>query len=127
LVFGSKNIAQTSLVTTSKVVLPPPHIKLGVMQQFVKALNEEGGCFKYICQKFTALTKATLKEGIFICPNIRKLLSDSTFESTVFATEKMPWQAFRDVLQSLLVIRRIQITQILSTKCWMHSRAVVAI
>jgi hypothetical protein len=38
------------------------HIKLGVMQQFVKALNEERDCFKYIRQKFTALTEAKVKE-----------------------------------------------------------------
>jgi hypothetical protein len=68
------------------------------MKQFVKALNEDGDCFKYICQKFTALTEATLKEGIFTCPNIRKLLSDATFKSTMFATEKMAWQASRDVV-----------------------------
>jgi hypothetical protein len=101
-VFVSKNIAHTSLVAAAKVVPPSLHINLGVMKQFVKALNEEGGCFKYICQKFTALTKATFKEGIFTCPDIRKLLSDATFESTMFATEKAAWQAFRDGITKFL-------------------------
>jgi hypothetical protein len=72
------------------------------MPQFVKALNEDGDCFKYLCQKFTAPTEIMLKEGIFTCPDIRKLLSDATFESTRFATEKTAWQAFRDVVMKFL-------------------------
>jgi hypothetical protein len=102
LVLGSKNIAHRSLVVASKVVLPSLYIKLGVMKQFVKALDEEGDCFKYICKKFTAFTEASLKEGIFTCPDIRELLSDATFASTVFATEKTAWQAFRDVVTKFL-------------------------
>jgi hypothetical protein len=101
-VFGSKYIAHPSLVAASKVVLPPLHIKLGVMKRFVKALNEEGDCFKYISQKFTALTKATLKDGIFTRPDIRKHLSDAAFESITFAKEKAAWQAFRDVVTKFL-------------------------
>jgi hypothetical protein len=73
LVVGSKIIAHPSLVAPSKVILPPLRIKLGVMKQFVKALNKEGDCFKYICQKFTALTEAKLKDGIFTGPDIRKI------------------------------------------------------
>jgi hypothetical protein len=72
------------------------------MKWFVKALNEEGECFKYICQKFTALREPTLKEVIFTGPDIRKLLSDATFEGTMFATEKTAWQAFRDVVVKFL-------------------------
>jgi hypothetical protein len=102
LVVGSKNIAHPSCVAPSKVTLPPLHTKLGMMKQFVKALNKEGDCFKCMCQKFIALTKAKLKEGIFKGPNIRKLMSDATFESTMNATEKAAWQAFRDVFMKFL-------------------------
>jgi hypothetical protein len=82
MVIGSKNIAPP------KVILPHLHIELGVMKQCVKALNKDGDCFIYVCQKFTALTEAKLKEGIFPCSSIRKLLSDATFENTMNATEK---------------------------------------
>jgi hypothetical protein len=53
-------------------------------------------------QKFPALTGAKLKEGIFKGPDIRKLMSDATFESTMYATEKAAWQAFRDVVTKFL-------------------------
>ena len=55
---GSKNVVRQSLVSPSKVVLPPLHIKLGLMKEFVKALNKEGNCFKYICEKFLKLSEA---------------------------------------------------------------------
>jgi hypothetical protein len=54
------------------------------MKQFVKALNKEEGCFKYIRKKFPAVTQAKLTD-----PNISKLLADATFESTVNATGKV--------------------------------------
>ena len=34
------------LVDRSKIIFPPLHIKLGLMQQFVKALDKDGECFK---------------------------------------------------------------------------------
>jgi hypothetical protein len=68
------------------------------MKQFVKALNKEGDCFKYICQKCPGLAEAKLKESIFMGPNIRKFPSYATFESTINATENVAWQAFRDVV-----------------------------
>ncbi|KAJ4426154.1 hypothetical protein ANN_26963 [Periplaneta americana] len=45
---GCKNVVRQSLVSSSKVVLPCLHIKRGLMKQLVKALNKEGGCFKYM-------------------------------------------------------------------------------
>ena len=65
---GEKNIQAQSLVERSKIVFPPLHIKLGVMKQFVKALNKEGTCLKYICGKFPGLIIEKLKAGIFNRP-----------------------------------------------------------
>ena len=41
---NSKNVIREALVDSKKILLPPLHIKLGLMKQFVKALNkkEEG-------------------------------------------------------------------------------------
>jgi hypothetical protein len=49
---GAKNIEQEGLVDPQKVLLPPLHIKLGLMKQFVKALQRDGNCLKYLCRKF---------------------------------------------------------------------------
>ena len=37
---GHKNILHPALVDRSNVILPPLHIKLGLIKQFVKALNK---------------------------------------------------------------------------------------
>jgi hypothetical protein len=71
---GDKNVVRDSLIDPKKVLRPPLHTKLGLMKQFVKALLKERECFKYLCKKFPGLSDAKLKEGIFVEPDIRKLL-----------------------------------------------------
>ena len=53
------------------------------MKQFVKALPKDGDCFTYLCSKFPHLSEAKPKEGIFVWPDIRKLMFDSNFEATM--------------------------------------------
>ncbi|GFV15382.1 uncharacterized protein TNCV_4834091 [Trichonephila clavipes] len=48
LIPGVKNVERQSLVDPKKILFPPLHIKLGLMKQFVKALDKEGECFKYL-------------------------------------------------------------------------------
>ena len=64
-----------------KVFLPPLHIKLGLIKQFVKTLSKDGDTFKYLTSKFPGLSEAKLKEGILIGPDIRKLVKDELFET----------------------------------------------
>ena len=42
MIVGEKNIINEPLVVKEKIILPPLHIKLGLMKQFVKALNKDG-------------------------------------------------------------------------------------
>ena len=58
---GNKNVLKESLVDPRKVLLPPLHIKLGLMKQFVKALSKEGECFKYLGNKFPGLSEKKRK------------------------------------------------------------------
>jgi hypothetical protein len=81
LVPSSKNVLREFLVEPNKVLLPPLHIKLGMMKQFVKAPDREGDCFKYLGKKFSGLTEAKLKEGVFIGLDIRRLMKDKAFQS----------------------------------------------
>ena len=70
LIPGSLNVLAPPLVEHSKIVFPPPHIKLGIMKQFVKTLEKDGDCFKYICMKFPGPTIEKSKAGIFDGPQI---------------------------------------------------------
>lgn len=99
---GEKNVINTTLVPPEKVLLPPLHIKLGLMKQFVKSLQKDGNCFRYLCSKFPKLSEAKLKEGVFTGPDIRKLLSDSLFVESMNEKEKEAWESFKGVVLRFL-------------------------
>ena len=63
------------LVDKQILLLPPLHIKLGLMKNHVKALNKEGNTFKYLAiyMRFPYISEAKLKAGIFVGPQIREL------------------------------------------------------
>lgn len=65
---GLKNVSQKPLVPSEKIFLPPLHIKLGLMKNFVKAINKDGAGFQYLKTKFPRISDAKLKEGIFVGP-----------------------------------------------------------
>lgn len=99
---GKQNIVQNSLVARDKIILPPLHIKLGIMKQFVKSLGKEGNCFSYICQKFPQLTMEKIKAGIFDGPQIRQLTKDTKFRNSMNELELKAWTAFVSVMQNFL-------------------------
>ena len=69
--FGGSRI--DNHLDTSKVVPPPFNIKLGLMKQYVKALNNEGGCLKYIKEKLTDVNAEKVNEDVFVGSQIREL------------------------------------------------------
>jgi len=99
---GSHNVVHESLVDRDKILLPPFHIKLGLMKQFVKALDINDECYKYIRNKFPNLTDAKVKEGIFVGPDIRKLMKDEEFIKTMKTDEKDAWLSFQSVCENFL-------------------------
>lgn len=103
---GSRNVIHESLVDPSKILIPPLHIKLGLMKQFVKALDKSGACFGYLVDKFPKLSEAKLKEGVFDGPQIRTMFRDTAFTSKMNRKEKDAWQSFKAVAQNFLGNRK---------------------
>ena len=99
---GFRNILHPALVDRSNVILSPLHIKLGLMKEFVKALNKEGSCFEYIQEKFPNLSAEKVKEGVSVGPQIRKLTKDPQFVSTMTDVEKKAWLSFEEVVSKFL-------------------------
>ena len=103
---GKSNVIATPLVDPKRVLIPPLHIKLGVMKQFVKALDKDSQCFKYLESKFPSKSDAKLKEGIFDGPEIRKMMADDQFISSMTNIEKAAWLSFKEVTENFLGNRR---------------------
>ena len=73
---GQKNAKELALVNPRNVCLPSFHVKLGLFNNFVKALNFGSSSFKHLQIKFPKLSDAKIKQGIFIGPQIRCVMDD---------------------------------------------------
>ena len=54
------------LVSPENVYLPQIHTKLGVMKNFVKAVDKSPATFPYLKAKFPKVSEVKIKEGLFI-------------------------------------------------------------
>jgi hypothetical protein len=99
---GGKYVRNQALVDKDKILLLPLHIKLGLMKNFVKAMNKHGKHFEYLREKFPKLSDAKLKEGIFIGLQIRGIIDDDVFEHLSPETEKSAWLTFEAVCLNFL-------------------------
>ena len=85
---GRHNVYHQPLVSSANVFLPTLHIKLGLMKNFVKAMDQEGDGFKFLKDFFGAhKSDAKLKAGIFVGPEIRKLMLNEEFDSRLNPVE----------------------------------------
>jgi len=83
--------------------LPPLHIKLGLIKNFVKAMDTKGTGFLYPKEKFgNVLSDAKLKAGVFVGPQIRQLISDPVFPTKLSRLELKAWQSFVKVVNNFL-------------------------
>ena len=100
---GEKNVQHPALAEWQKILLPPLHIKLGVMKNFVKAMDWTGSAFKYLAEKFPRLSEVKIKEGFFGGGSqIRKLFRDDMFNNLLQGDEKKAWDKFRLVSANFL-------------------------
>ena len=103
---GSANVINEALVERENIIFPPLHIKLGLIKQFVKALNKDGDCFKYLRSRFHGLSDEKVKSGIFNGPDFRKLMKDPEFTAYMMDTEYDAWQSFVSVVKGFLGNRK---------------------
>jgi hypothetical protein len=99
---GSKNVLNLSVVDHEIIPLPPLHIRLGMMKEFVKALDRNSPRFQYLCMRFSSLSHAKIREGIFDGPQICKLMMDDSFTDMMTEIEEDAWNAFKEVVKKFL-------------------------
>ena len=102
------NVENQPLVELSKIMLPSMHLKFGLMNNFVKAMNEGEDAFIYLWETFLRLNEAKLKERIFTDPQIRDLIMDEYFEMMFQCNRKAAWESFKFVAKGFLGNRSAQ-------------------
>lgn len=101
---GEYNVINTPLVDKLDIILPPLHIKLGLMKNFVRALNRNrnGPAIEHLKKMFPKLSMQKVKAGVFIGPQIKKLFRDVEFKECLSAAESEAWEAFENVVYGFL-------------------------
>ena len=84
------------------MLLPPLHIKLGLIKQFVKKLNSEGNAFKHIQELFSKLSEAKINDEVFVGPQVKRPMKSDSFSEKLSAVERRAWKSFASVVQVFL-------------------------
>ena len=95
---GSHNVKHVPLVEPEKLLMPPLHIKLGLIKLFVKRLDPEGEAFQHIQNMFPKLSVAKVKEGVFVC-QVRRLINSDSFLAKLTQLELAAWKSFVAVVR----------------------------
>ena len=103
---GSHKILSHPLNEPSKILLPPLHIKLDLMKNFVKALDREGRGFDFLHQKFQQKSTEKITAGIFDGPQIRELIKDTSFDDALNPAELSAWLPLKSVIANFLCNHR---------------------
>ena len=77
------NVKSSLLVDPKNVILPPLHIKLGFMKNFVKDVNKDNPSLRFLQFKFPAVSDTKLGAGVFNGPQIPELMRDTTFDEVL--------------------------------------------
>jgi len=67
------------------------HIKLSLIEIFVKAMDKESKGFAYLREKFSKISEAELKEGIVIGSQIKQLFEYQEVSTKLNSTERRGW------------------------------------
>jgi hypothetical protein len=99
---GKNNVKNKSLVEIHKILMPPLHIKLGLIKQFIKALDKNSTTMQYLPVLFPHSSKAKIEAGIFNGPDIHKMFLSQQFEEAMPVRALNAWITFRSVVEIFL-------------------------
>ena len=92
------------------------------MKQFIKALNRDSLCIEYIAHKLPGLTMEKLKAGIFSGPQIRQLINDPHFITSMNEIESCAWSSFALVVKNFLGNKKADYTQLVEDMLFHFNR-----
>jgi len=85
-----------------KFICPRLHIKPGLMKNFVKGVDKTGCGFQYVRNKFTNMSDAKIKKGMFIGPQVRELIQEKQCDEDLNETERNAWLSCKRICKNFL-------------------------
>ncbi|XP_049307337.1 uncharacterized protein LOC125777138 [Bactrocera dorsalis] len=82
------NVIHIPLVPANHILPPLLHIKLGIVKNFIKAINRDAEAFKCLTEIFPRLSVAKIK-GVLNGPDIIKLMKNAKFGEVLRPNEKI--------------------------------------
>jgi len=98
---SEENCRQSPLVLPVKIFLPPLHIKLGLMENYVKGIDKTGRGLEYVWNKSRNVSDNKIGGDTFIGPQIRELMQEKQFDEELNASQRIH-SCLREDLQGLL-------------------------
>jgi hypothetical protein len=99
---GEWSVEHVPLIPIRSLYIPPLHLKLGIVKNFIKSLSANESAIDFLQTRFPTLSKCKVKEGIFNGPDIRKLIRSVEFDSKLNLTELDAWKSVKDVICGFL-------------------------
>ena len=100
---GLKNISSMPLIDPRSVIIPPLHLKLGLVKSFIKTICKKSQNFSaFMASKFPSLSKAKILEGVLTGPQIRKLFLHNSLIDHLNDDETSCWNNIKDVCSNFL-------------------------
>ncbi|KAL0818421.1 hypothetical protein ABMA28_008887 [Loxostege sticticalis] len=84
---GKHNVQNEPIVKADDILMPPLHIKLGLMKEF---------------RFFPKLSEAKIKAGIFVGPPLKKIMASEEFPELLNTHEKQAWLSLKAVIHGFL-------------------------
>ena len=70
-------------------------------------MNPEGEAFKHIQELFPQLSEAKVIGGIFVCPQVKRLMESDSFLEKLSVAESRSWESFVSVVKGFLGNRKV--------------------
>ena len=99
---GKSNVKREPLIEPHKMLMSPLHIMSGLIKQFVTALGKDSAAFKWLQVLFPKLSEAKVKTGIFVGPEIEKIIECHVFAKPLKRKQKTAWDSLVAVVCGFL-------------------------
>lgn len=99
---GQLNVKWPKLVDSEKVILPPLHIKLGIVKSYIKTVYKTPEVAERLKEIFPGISVAKLEQGVLNGPDIRKLMKTDSFDAVLEPPELEAWQSVKGVCEGVL-------------------------